>query len=99
MKKTTSKLKTISNTTKKEGGGVLFTRSDTKGEEQHQGRLKNTRKSTRKAKTTKKNTISNTTKNGGGSIQQERHQRKGASLREKEHEEEHQVTQDQKRKP
>jgi hypothetical protein len=41
-------------------------RSGTKGDEQHQGKLKNMRRSTRKPKTTKKKTISNTTKRKKG---------------------------------
>jgi hypothetical protein len=74
MRKTTKKLKTtrkntISNTIEKEKGGrggVQFTRSSTKGEEQHQGRLKNTKKSTKKLKTIREKTINNTTKKEWG---------------------------------
>ncbi len=41
-------------------------RSGTKGEEQHQGKLKNMRRSTKKPKTTREKTIGNTTRKEGG---------------------------------
>jgi len=50
-------------------GWVQFTRSSTKGEEQHERNFKIMTKNTRKDKTTRKKTISNTTKKErGGSI-------------------------------
>jgi len=65
----TTKKKTINNTTKKERGFDSLEvapkeKSNTKGGEQLQRRLKNTRKSTEKLKTTRKNI----TKKKGGSI-------------------------------